>query len=363
MAMNFDEAKAYVLTQEPTFLRRARNINGRHSFVCPCCDNGAGKDGTGITANPYSNPEHPYYKCFKCGEGGDVITLAKAHTGYGFRRAVEFLCDEYGVDLEGYEGSANKRPELLDNRSLRASEQRPPMVSQAEYFKRVERNLDPEYLLHRGISLATQRHYHVGTDYEWVNPVVAEKYKGVDGTPGNIPPYLKSPRCIIPTSEYSYLARDIREDVDERAKKYQKVKFGQVRLFAKEEAFAEKVFVVTEGEIDAMSVYEATGGNLKATGLGSTANWRILVREMEERGVKPDMVLLALDNDEAGEKARSLLEESFSSMGIETKVLFYCGKDPNEALKNDKESFSLAISDAIGEWMEEEVFCNEEVDR
>lgn len=357
MAMNFNEAKAYVLAQEPTFLRRARNINGRHSFVCPCCDNGAGKDGTGISANPYSSPNHPYYKCFKCGEGGDVIDLARAHTGYGFKRAVEYLCDEYGITLEGYEGSTNRRDIVIDTRSTTSMVQEPPQVSQTDYFRRVERDLDPSYLESRGISEATQRHYHVGTDHEWVNPVVAERYGG------NIPPYLKSPRCIIPTSEFSYLARDIREEVDERAKKYQKVKFGQVRLFAKEEAYASDIFVVTEGEIDSMSVYEATEGETKATGLGSTANWRILVREMEERSVHPSLVVLALDNDEAGQKAKALLEVAFAAMGIDTVGLSYEGKDPNEALKNDRAAFAAAIAEAIEKGLEEKVFDNEEVDR
>lgn len=348
MAMNFDEAKAYVLTQEPTFLQRARNINGRHSFVCPCCGNGSGRNGTGITVNPYSNPDHPYYKCFKCGEGGDVINLAISHTGYGFKRAVQFLCDEYGVELEGYGGSANRRKRVENTRALTESMQEPPRVSQAEYFGRVEESLDPSYLEKRGLSHETQRHYHVGTDPEWVNPVVAERYGG------NVPPHLKSPRCIIPTSEFSYLARDVRSDMDERARKYQKVKFGRVRLFAKEEAYASQVFTVTEGEIDAMSIYEATKGNVPGLGLGSAANWRILARDMEERGVRPSLVVLALDNDEAGEKARAQLEEALGQMGIPTVRLAYEGKDPNEALVKDKERLAEAMWEAV-DWLSEEV--------
>lgn len=344
MAMSFNEAKEYVLAQEPVFLRRARNINGRHSFVCPCCENGSGRDGTGISANPYSKAEHPYFKCFKCGEGGDVIDLAMKHTGYSFKRAVEFLCDEYGVTLEGYEGSTRKKETLVDTRSSILSVPEPPKVSQKEYFHRVEENLDPEYLAERGLSAATQRHYHVGTDPEWVNPIVAERYGG------NVPPYLKSPRCIIPTSEFSYLARDIRSDgeMDERTKKYQKVKFGRVQLFAKEEAYASSVFVVTEGEIDAMSIYEATAGEVPGLGLGSSMNWRILVKDMEEMGVRPSLVVLALDNDDAGEKARKQLEEAFASMGIQTEVLSYEGKDPNKALVNDRDSFAEAVFSAAG---------------
>lgn len=340
MPMNFSEAKAYIITQEPTFLRRARNINGRHSFVCPCCANGSGNSGTGITANPYSKPAHPYYKCFKCGEGGDVINLAMWHTGYGFRRAVEFLCDEYGLVLEGYEGSTERKSSAVDSRALSKSVPEPQAVSQAEYFRKAEEMLDASYLEGRGISQATQRHYHVGTDPAWVNPVVAERYNG------NVPDYLKSPRCIIPTSEYSYLARDTRSDVDERTKKYAKVKFGRVQLFSKDEAFKSPVFVVTEGEIDAMSVYEATEGKVKSIGLGSAANWRILAKDIVEMDVPPSLVVLALDNDEAGEKARENLEFTLATMGIRTERLYYEGKDPNEALMADRDGFKAAVYSA-----------------
>ena len=65
--------------------------------------------------------------------------------------------------------------------------------------------------------------------------------------------FMKSPRCIIPISEFAYLARDTRKNVPKANEKYQKIKYGQVQLFAKEDVKTERIFAVTEGEIDAMS--------------------------------------------------------------------------------------------------------------
>lgn len=340
------EAKDYIITQEPIFLERARNINGRHSFVCPCCNNGSGRDGTGITMIPRTN-EHPQYKCFKCGESGDVIKLAQFHTGeQQFSRVMEFLYDEYGLEVEGYD-STNRKP-FVRSYPVRAIEEEPerPEVDQTSYFAKVEANLDASYLEERGLSLETQRYYHIGTDNEWVNPVVEERYKAKGQ---EIPSFMKSPRCIIPTSDTSYLARDTRKDVPESNKKYQKVKFGKVHLFSKNDIKTGEVFVVTEGEIDAMSIYEATNGTTKGVGLGSTSNWRKLINMMIKDGIRPSGIILALDNDDAGKKTQVLMQTNLDIMGIPNTVLDFDGKDPNEALQKDRDVFKEAIESAIAD--------------
>lgn len=343
--MNRSEAKEYVILQEPDFLERARNINGRHSYVCPCCNNGAGRDGTGITMIPNTN-EHPIYKCFKCGEAGDVIELAKHYTGYdSFRENMNFLFDHYGLVVDGYE-SQNRNPIKREVFVKPIEDDRPPAVSQKEYFKKVQASLDASYLEERGISLNTQKHYGVGTDLAWINPVVKARYES-EGK--ELPEYMKSPRCIIPISEFAYLARDTRKVVPKSNEKYQKIKYGQVQLFAKEDIKNESIFAVTEGEIDAMSFYEATNGEVKATGLGSTSNWRKLVNAIIEGEISPDGVILALDNDEAGIKARENIETALNSMGIPSYAIVFDGKDPNDALRKNRNAFKAVVENAIEE--------------
>lgn len=340
-----EEAKEYILKQEPIFLQRARNVGMQHSYVCPCCENGAGRDGTGITMVPRTN-DHPRYRCFKCGENNDVITLAKQLTNFSFPDTLKFLYDEYGLEVEGYD-SSNRKTFVRANtiRPILEEEERAE-VDQTAYFERVQASLDPSYLQGRGISEATQRHYHIGTDPAWINPVVEERFLREGRT---IYPGMKSPRCIIPTSKTSYLARDTRTIIPEINKKYQKIKYGKVHLFGQSDIQSNTIFAITEGEIDGMSFYEATNGEVKGVGLGSASNWRILINYLASNNIRPDGVLLALDNDEAGIKTKGLIQMSLSALQIPFTTVAYEGKDPNYHLQNNRASFQRAIDVALEE--------------
>ncbi|MDA0372936.1 MAG: DNA primase [Planctomycetota bacterium] len=46
-------------------------------------------------------PESQHYKCFGCGESGDVFTFVQEREGIGFREAMEWLADRAHVSLEG----------------------------------------------------------------------------------------------------------------------------------------------------------------------------------------------------------------------------------------------------------------------
>lgn len=349
--MKRSEAKEYLTVQEPFFLGQSKTINGKHSFICPCCDNGSGRDGTGIMMIPRSN-EHPRYKCFKCGESGDIFNLAQLYTGKDFKEAFEYLCDEYGLELDGYD-SSNRKPFVPNRVSSRDLwiEPEEEYEDQTEFLRRAEENLDPSYLNRRGISLETQRHYHVGTVNDWINPKTQARFEA-EGKP--IGSFMYSPRCIIPTTSSSYLARDIRTDIPKKSEKYQKQKYGKVSLFGLNDIKNAKVFAITEGEIDGMSIYEATKGEIPAAGLGSTSNVRLIYDAILIDGVFPENgVILALDNDSAGIAAREKLAEFFENTGIPYSILQYDGKDPNEALKKDREAFKKAIESALEELTED----------
>jgi DNA primase len=288
--------------------------------------------------------EHPYYKCFKCGEAGDIFELAKYYTDRDFRGALEFLCDEYGISLDGYDSSSRKP--FIPRTTTREYEPEPEniAVDQTEFFKRAEENLDPTYLEKRGISLETQRHYHVGTIPNWIHPLIKERYESQGK---ELQSWMYSPRCIIPTSTHSYLARDTRAE-NEKIKKFMKQKYGQTFLFGKDDIKDGDVFVITEGEIDAMSIYEVSSGEVKGVGLGSTSNWRKVITMIGE-GVIPSGVILALDNDNAGQECKANLKGMLDKAGIPNVVLTFEGKDPNDALKQDREALKESVYNALEE--------------
>ncbi len=56
-------------------------------------------------------PSRGFYKCFGCGEGGDVISFVQKINNVTFVEAVEWLADRAGVQLRYTEGGGRDRPE------------------------------------------------------------------------------------------------------------------------------------------------------------------------------------------------------------------------------------------------------------
>ena len=389
--MNFTEAKQYIIMQNPDFLPSAKRIGSKPSWVCPCCNNGSGKSGTGITMLPRSQ-DHPTYKCFKCGISYDNIDLAKIYWDVDTAEAFEKLYECFHIEVDSTKPGKEFTPleyHVPDRK------QEVPIVyeDQLEYFKECVKNLDPSYLESRGISEKTQRHYMIGTDKNWKNPLVVDRFKK-EGY--NLDWIKASPRCIIPTSRTSYLARDTRKEIPKEELDYSKQKYGAVRLFNLKFASLKDIIVVTEGEIDAASPYEATNGLLEGIGLGSVANWKRLailtmsnlkefneetieylntkiknsfiekkdkekdkncfyleeineVQSKEKVSLAGKSFILALDNDEAGRKTTEILKIVLQILGVNVVEAHYQGKDPNEALQKSKEQFASLLWRAVEE--------------
>lgn len=71
--MNRTQARDYINSLIHTELVKApKRISGYDTYICPFCGNGSGINGTGI-----STRDGKYYKCFKCGFGGDYLDYLK----------------------------------------------------------------------------------------------------------------------------------------------------------------------------------------------------------------------------------------------------------------------------------------------
>lgn len=128
------------------------------------------------------------------------------------------------------------------------------------------------------------------------------------------------------------------------ADRYRKI--GNNRIWNTEALYSDslKPVFVTEGEFDALSIIAAGG---EAVALGTATNYTQLLTIIDGRKAPFSMPLvLALDNDEAGQKAADKFAEELTKR----KVPFYREniygehKDANEALLYDKEAFSAAIA-------------------
>ena len=316
------------------FLERDKTGKG---YVCPVCGSGTGKNGTGLTQWK-NNPRH--WRCWKCGEGGDVIFWLMKSRNMDFNEALEYGAVELGEKIENvavrkYAGDKKQAGDF------------PILEEYEKMYEEAKSHLEEtEYWSRRGLSLEICRSFGIGYIEKWRHPKVSE-----------FVPY--SPRLIIPLDKNGYLARDVRTEIPEEQQAYAKVKVGKMTLFNKE-AIKNKIFFVVEGEIDAMSVEEV---GYKAVGLGSVVMKQRLIEEIGILEKKPEIVILSLDEDAAGEEATKYLERELAKEGI----FHFRGKisgrykDANESLVADREEFKKMVEKAVKEAIREKELRGQDV--
>ena len=204
-----------------------------------------------------------------------------------------------------------------------------------QFIADATKNLEfTDYHLKRGLSWETAHKFRLGFVKSWRHPKIE-----------NSP---ETPRLIIPTSNYSYLARDVRQNLNESAKKYSKQKVGAARLFNIDALNSDLVFIV-EGEFDAMSFYEV---GFNAIALGSISNYKkfielLLTKRPSEKNFLPTIFILALDNDKGGKSATRTMRPILDNLGFFTiiaKDIYGNFKDANDALVDNRERFSAAVN-------------------
>ncbi len=149
---------------------------------------------------------------------------------------------------------------------------------------------------------------------------------------------------IIPTGDSTFTVRNI--DATEKSQRIRKV--GGSPLYNSSVLYNKSkdtpVFI-TEGEIDALSFYEA---NAEAMALGSTANTKAFLELVQQK--KPlRTLILCLDNDEMGKKSQKIIADELLKSDISFVEINVAGdfKDINEALVNDRNSFIAKVSDIV----------------
>lgn len=309
-------------------------------YICPICGSGSGPHRTGIQADKNENWK---FTCFARGcfpPKSDIINIIGAKENLENKEALFRAFEIYGITLKknsNYVANSLKNEIIFEKFS-------PDEISRIKAdIKSASENLwqAEDYLRSRGISLKKAAELNCGFIAEWYHPKVLEKFNGK-------PPFAGSPRLIIPTSNESYLARDIRpsEEFPQEERIYIKQKAGNAKILNIESiATAESPIFIVEGEFDLMSVEEF---GYTAIALGSTSMIEHLVPELEERNIKVNQpFVIALDNDETGQAAAEKLLKILQESDYEAYSVNISGeyKDANEALVNDKEFFAKRLSE------------------
>ena len=293
--------------------------HGGFCCIAPDCNNGRGKNATG--ANLYK--ENTRLHCHVCGGDFSNIDVIAHHlgistTGEDFIEVLKHGCRYFGIytNFDNNQSAINT-PELEIIRS------------DIETAQNNLANLPAS--ARRGLSIDTLKHFGCGFISDWIAPKARLESKKI----------FPSRRLIIPTSEQHYLASAIdRQTID---KKYWKMHAGNKEIFNLNAVTPETTFVIiVEGEIDAMSIWQATNGKIPVIAIGGAAgkNWIQSLNSIFMNSDKKPPMFIIFDNDDAGKKDAPILYDELLKNGYPAAFDFLPDDelghkmDANDFLKN-----------------------------
>lgn len=329
----------------------------------------AGRNFTGLC--PFHNEKTPsfsvsqekqIYKCFGCGEAGNVISFVMKEKNLPFIEAVKYLANRANIPLESGNGERSKsakKKDLLYRVNVEAAK---------FFFSNLMNNQEAkEYFLNRGIKEETIKKFGLGfANDSWnslmfylrkkgVNDILLEEaglisvnkekgkkydrfrnrvmfpvfdYQGrVIGFGGRVlddskPKYLNSPETLV----------------------FQKGTNLYGLNFALKHNMNERYFVIVEGYMDLISLHQYGITNVVASlGTALTINQARLLKRYA------DKVVISYDADVAGQMATLRGLEVLRTAGFDVRVLnIPQGKDPDEYVRsNGKDAFLKLINSAV----------------
>lgn len=300
------------------------------------------------------------YKCFGCGEAGNVITFVMKTKNLSFPEAVKLLADKANIDVDLNEGRG-------DNNKNNFQKLYRLNVEAARYFFGCLNKNDnaKKYLLNRGITEGTIRRFGLGYSVESWNSLLKHlKNKGfteldmlLDGL------IIKSQkdtyydrfrnRIIFPVFDYRGKVIGFGGRVlDDSKPKY--LNSPDTPLFRKGINlyglnFAiknnnSKMFIIVEGYMDCISLHQYGITNAVASlGTALTLNQAKLMKRYA------DKVIISYDADTAGQMATIRGLDILKKVGLDVRVLSIPqGKDPDEFIRNNgKEAFMKLVDEAL----------------
>ena len=206
--------------------------------------------------------------------------------------------------------------------SLESFAQLPKENFDAEYLRLIkldivqaQENLEdlPEHD-RRGLKLETLRHFGCGYLPNWILTKSRAEYacglyvSELTGEPKHLPP--PSERIIIPTLSMQHLNAVATSSARFKMNKnFWKQHAGTMELFGDPDALNSDLIVVVEGEVDAMSIWQCSGGQITAVAILGCGNWKkTLLPKLND--LRSKRLLLLFDADAAGKKsAKKFLTE------------------------------------------------------
>ena len=306
--------------------------------------------------------EKQIYKCFGCGESGNIITFVMKNKNVNFIDAVKYLADRANILLED-EARVNptaKKKELLYKVNVEAG--------RFFYSNLISDKTAMNYFLNRGIRQETIKRFGLGYSKDsWNSLLFHLRKKGfseeillqaglvlTSQKTGNKYDRFRN-RVMFPVFDYRGKVIGFGGRVlDDSKPKYlnspetlvfQKGTNLYGLNFAIKSNLKERYFIIVEGYMDLITLHQYGITNVVASlGTALTVNQARLLKRYA------DKVIISYDADVAGQTATVRGLEILKDAGFDVRVLSIPqGKDPDEYIRsNGKDSFIKLINEAEG---------------
>ncbi|MEG1287020.1 MAG: DNA primase [Clostridium sp.] len=301
------------------------------------------------------------YKCFGCGEAGNVITFIMKNKNLPFVDSVKYLAERVNIIIEDGSGRGSKTTEkkdLICNVNVEAAR---------FYFSNLMNTKGAkEYFLNRGIKEETIKKFGLGYSKDsWNNLIFYLRKKGfkdellleaglisTSEKTGNKYDRFRN-RVMFPVFDYrgKVIAFGGRVLDDSKPKYlnspetlvFQKGTNLYGLNFAIKNKIPDRYFIIVEGYMDVITLHQYGITNVVASlGTALTINQARLLKRYA------DKVIISYDADVAGQTATLRGLEILREAGFDVRVLnIPKGKDPDEFIRsNGSDAFKKLINDA-----------------
>lgn len=313
------------------------------------------------------SPELQIFKCFGCDAKGDVFAFLEQYEGMEFPEALKYLADRAGIKLVRTNfGEASEKEKLIEIHTQALRFYNYLLLNHAIGVKALE------YLQKdRGLKKSTIEEFQLG--YSPDNPALLQKFlvgkkkfspqdlekAGIAGIRGQNIYDRFGGRVIFPLFDHrgnpiGFAGRVLPWDKRETGKY---INSPETPIYHKSSVLyglnltrgaikKKKVAIIVEGELDAISSYQAGIKNIVA--IKGSALTEEQVRLLSRFAPK---FILALDSDFAGDAAARRGITVAENSGVEVKIAKISKfKDPDEAARGDIESYKNDLIHAEGVW-------------
>ena len=330
------------------------------------------------TPSFYINGSKQIYKCFGCGEGGDVINFIMKIENLEFMDAVKLLAKDCGIEIN------TNMDEQSKIRMEKIKKIQDINTEAARYFFSnliKEKNYGYEYLRRRGLDDKIIKKFGLGyAPKAWTNLMdylISKGYNKETLIECGLVTYKKDGnkcydrfinRVIFPIFDYRGNVIGFGGRVlDNSLPKYLNSpdtlafnkKYNLYGLNFARKNITDRTLILVEGYMDLISLYQYGIKNVCATlGTALTIDQGNLLKRYV------DTVIISYDSDDAGVKATLRAIDILTRLGINVKILnLKDAKDPDEFIrKYGIERYQRSISDSMHYIRYKIIKCKEKYD-